>query len=204
SIAQLTGIAAPPNLDGRSLFSTRDEHRRIYSESLYPRIHLGWSELRSIEDAQKHFIQSPKPELYDMQSDPAETRNILADDRRTYAQLRDELAAYKDNAALPSNIDPEEAKKLAALGYLSAPAGPVTGELPDPKDRIGEITAMMRATKLLNEHKNAEAVEAFRAIVAANPRFTDAWNELGTALEAAGRNKEASDVYKKAIEIAPQ
>ena len=204
TIATLLGFSAPANLDGANLFNAPAKTRRIYSESLYPRIHLGWSALRSLADTQKHFISAPKPELYDMQRDAGETNNILNDDRRTYAQMRDELATFKDNAALPAHIDPEDAKKLAALGYLSAPAAPGTGELPDPKDRIGEITAMMRATKLLNARRYDEAIAAFRDIVAHNPRFTDAWNELGTALEDAGRNEEASEVYKKAIEVAPE
>ena len=204
SIAQLIGAKPPPNLDGRSLFGPQDNGRRIYSESLYPRIHLGWSELRSLEDGEKHFIQAPKPELYDMQRDPAEATNIIGDDRRTYVQMRDELARYHDNAVLPTHIDPEEARKLAALGYLSATAAPSNGPLPDPKDRIGEIAKMVAATRLLNEHRNDEAIAAFKAIVAANPRLTDAWNELGTTLEAAGRNEEASEIYRKAIETTPE
>src|SRR6266545_772697 len=122
TIAQLIGAAAPANLSGRSLFMRAEGERRIYSESLYPRIHLGWSELRSLEDSRHHFIQAPKPELYDMQRDPEEKNNVLSEDRRTYAQMRDELARYTDKATLPSHVDPEEAKKLAALGYLSSTA----------------------------------------------------------------------------------
>lgn len=204
SIAQLIGAKPPANLDGRSLFGRLDDRRRIYSESLYPRIHLGWSELRSLEDGQKHFIEAPKPELYDMRRDPAETTNIISDDRRTYAQMRDEMARYHDQALLPTHIDPEEAKKLAALGYLSSVAAPANGELPDPKDRINEIAKMVDATRLLNEHRNDEAIAAFKVIVAENPRLTDAWNELGSALEAAGRNEEASQIYRKAIETTPE
>ena len=204
TVAELLGLKAPANLSGRSLFARAEGERRIYSESLYPRIHLGWSELRSLADTRRHFIQSAKPELYDVERDPAEKTNILSEDRRTYAQMRDELARYMDKAALPSHVDPEEAKKLAALGYLSAPAAAASGELPDPKDGIGEISAMMAATKLLSERRYEAAVAAFRAIVAKNPRFTDAWNELGSTLEAAGRYEEASAVYKKVIETTPE
>jgi choline-sulfatase len=204
SVAALLGLQIPPGLSGKPLFGAADDNRRIYSESLYPRIHLGWSELRSLVDRRRHFIQAPKPELYDVERDPAETTNILSEERRTYAQMRDELAKFIDKAPAPSYVDPEEAKKLAALGYLSAPAAPAAGELPDPKDRIGEITEMIAATRLLNEKRYDDAVLAFRKIIEANPRFTDAWNQLGTALEAAGRYHEASDVYKRAIETTPE
>jgi choline-sulfatase len=204
TIAQLIGVNPPPNLSGRSLFSAGASERGIYSESLYGRIHLGWSELRSLADGRRHLIQSPKPELYDIERDPAEKTNILAEDRRTYARMRDELARYTDKGSQPAQIDPEEAKKLAALGYLSAPARPATGELPDPKDRIGEIAAMMAATKQLNEHRYDDAIAGFRRIVEQNPRFTDAWNQLGAALEGAGQYQEASDVYRKVIETTPE
>ncbi len=204
TIAELIGVKAPDKLSGRSLFARADGHRRIYSESLYPRIHLGWSELRSLEDSQHHFIQAPKPELYDMQRDPDEKTNILSQERRTYSQMRDELAHYTDKAVLPAHVDPEEAKKLAALGYLSSPALRAGGDLPDPKDRIGEISAMVEATRLLHERRLDEAIASFRRIVEQNPHFTDAWNELGSALEAEGRYQEAVEVYKKAIATAPE
>lgn len=204
TIAGLLGLQPPANLDGASLFHAGDAGRDIYSESFYPRIHLGWSELRSLENAQKQFIQAPRPELYDLLHDPAETTNILAGERRTAALMREELKRYTDTAVLPAHVDPEEAKKLAALGYLSAPAGAGSEELPDPKDRIGEIAEMIRATRLLNEQRNEEAIAAFRAIVAKNPRLTDGWNQLGTALERTGRFEEASAVYQKVIEATPE
>ncbi|HKR65203.1 MAG TPA: sulfatase, partial [Thermoanaerobaculia bacterium] len=46
TIAQLTGVAAPAKIDGMSLLASTAD-RQIYSETLYPRIHLGCSELRS-------------------------------------------------------------------------------------------------------------------------------------------------------------
>src|SRR5439155_22814760 len=141
---------------------------------------------------------------YDTQRDPQEKTNVLATERRTYAQMRDELARYTDKAALPTHVDPEEAKKLAALGYLSSTAPAAEGSLPDPKDRIGEISAMVAATRLLHERRLDDAIAAFQRIVQQNPRFTDAWNEFGSALEAAGRYQEAVDVYKKAIAAAPE
>jgi arylsulfatase A-like enzyme/tetratricopeptide (TPR) repeat protein len=204
TIAQLLRIQAPANLSGRSLFDRQEADRRIYSESLYPRIHLGWSDLRSLVDSRNHFIQAPKPELYDMRKDPREISNLVTDDRRTYTQMRQQLAGYIDNAALPVHVDPEEAKKLAALGYLSSTASPSFGNLPDPKDRIGEIAAMMKAAQLLHDRRYDESIAAFRRIVEENPRFTDAWNELGTALESAGRYQDAIDAYRKAIATTPE
>lgn len=203
TIADLTGSSSPI-LPGRSLLAAQTPARRIYSESLYPRIHLGWSELRSLVDARHHFIQAPKPELYDIVADPAERNNILGEERRSYAAMREELARYGSEVKKPSAIDPEEEKKLAALGYLSSAPQPAAGPLPDPKDRIGEIAAMTAASELLRQRRYGESIDSFRRIVQQNPRLSDAWNQLGTALETAGRYEEASEAYKTAIERAPE
>jgi tetratricopeptide (TPR) repeat protein len=139
-----------------------------------------------------------------MQADAAERRNVLTDERRVYARMRDALAPYLDKAVLATKVDPEEARKLAALGYLSSTSSAADGALPDPKDRIGEIGDMMRAVALMNAGRTDEAVAAFRKIVAVNPRLADAWTELGSALDRAGRYEEAAEVYKKAIAGAPE
>jgi arylsulfatase A-like enzyme/cytochrome c-type biogenesis protein CcmH/NrfG len=203
TIAALTGITPPVKLDGVSLLASTSQ-RRLYSETLYPRIHLGWSELRSLEDDRHHFIQAPRPELYDMHDDPAETHNVLADDRRTYNAMKNELAGFGSDATLPAHIDPEEAKKLAALGYLGSTAGAVTGPLPDPKDRIGEIADMTRAVTLAHEGRDDEAIAAFHAILVKNPKLSDGWNELALTLEKRGHYEEAAEAYRSAIERAPE
>ncbi len=202
TIAELTGATAPAKLDGVSLFSTPTPNRRIYSETLYPRIHLGWSELRSLEDARHHYIEAPRPELYDMSADPAETRNILFDERRVYSLMKEELAHFGSDLALPAKVDPEEAKKLAALGYLGSTQVTPSGPLPDPKDRIGEIAEMTRAAELARIGRDEEAIRAFRSILANNPRLADGWNQLALTLEKSGRYEEAAEAYRSAIDHA--
>lgn len=202
TIAQLTGATAPAKLDGISLFSTPTPNRRICSETLYPRIHLGWSELRSLEDARHHYIEAPRPELYDMSADPAETRNILSDERHVYSSMKEELARFGSDLALPAKIDPEEAKKLAALGYLGSTQATPSGPLPDPKDRIGEIAEMTRAAELARAGRDEEAIRAFRSILANNPKLADGWNQLALTLEKNGRYEEAAEAYRSAIDHA--
>ncbi|HEX2061643.1 MAG TPA: sulfatase, partial [Thermoanaerobaculia bacterium] len=105
--------------------------RRIYSETFYPRIHLGWSELRSLIDERHHFIEAPRAELYDVVADPAETKDLAATERRVAASMRAELQRYPSALQELQNIDPEDAKKLAALGYLgSVQPGSKSGPLP--------------------------------------------------------------------------
>lgn len=198
------GIDVPPGLDGRSMLTEPKDVKSAYSETLYPRIHLGWSDLRSLVNGDEHFIQAPTPELYDMKADPGEKQNVLADRRRSYAKLRDELKGYGEGDTKPVKVDPEEAKKLVALGYLGSTADTPEGPLPDPKDRIGSLTTIQRAMKLAYEGKNEQAVVALREVLAKEPGLTDVWNQLAISLDALGRYDEAIDAYKQAVAKSPK
>ena len=115
-----------------------------YSESLYPR-RFGWAELRTIRAGRFKFVSAPRPELYDLEKDPAETRNLY-DER---VDLGAVMSAALDRVALPSRADvtvasapdSELVERLAALGYVSpTPAlhnNSSKGTLEDPKDCIG-------------------------------------------------------------------
>ena len=199
TVARTVGAEAP----GISLFDP-PRPRRIYAESLYPRIHLGWSELRSLVDEQHQYIEAPKPELYDLAADPSQKSNILASQRRVYAVLRKELDALPRGAQETGAIDPEEAKKLAALGYLSATASSDGGPLPDPKERIGELTTLQRASMLVKERRYADAIASLRALVAANPRLTDAWSLLARTQQDAGDVDGAIATYRQTLAAHPQ
>jgi arylsulfatase A-like enzyme/thioredoxin-like negative regulator of GroEL len=205
TLLELTDTKLPAGLSGTSLLAHRPgaETRRIYSETLYPRIHLGWSELRSLTGQDYHFIQAPRPELYDVVRDPGEVTNVLSENRRVQASMKQDLDAYGKEIELPTHMNPEEAAKLAALGYLGSSAPSSSGPLPDPKDRIGEMADMMAAMRLVTQGRHAEAIASLKSILAKNPRLSDAWNQLALTLETTGRYEEAADAYRQAIQISP-
>ncbi|HEY8130318.1 MAG TPA: sulfatase-like hydrolase/transferase, partial [Thermoanaerobaculia bacterium] len=170
----------------------------IYSETFYPRIHLGWSELRSLISGDHQYIDSPRPELYDVVADPAETHDRIADDRRLAASMRKDLQAFPSALAPLESIDPEEAKKLAALGYIGT-ARNRSGPLPNPRDEIGHLQEIKAAFQLADQRRYDEAVPAFRRLLARNPHLQDVWSKLGEVLVESGRYDEAIETYKSAI-----
>ncbi|HEX7150682.1 MAG TPA: sulfatase-like hydrolase/transferase [Thermoanaerobaculia bacterium] len=202
TLTKLTGAETPQGLRGTDILAAVPPSRNIYSETLYPRIHLGWSDLRSIVDANFHLIDAPRAELYAV-SDVAEKANVLADNRRAYAALRKELEPFSRDLPAMASIDPEEAKKLAALGYLASAPSQSSGPLPDPKDRIGVLAKMKVAARLEREGKTAESIARYREIIAEEPRLTDAWSLLARQLEKSGQWDEAVATYKRGIELAP-
>ena len=203
TIAKLVGAEVPSGLDGSSLFETPAKPRSIFSETIYPRVHLGWSELRSLIGGAHHYIDAPRAELYDLKADPRETNNILAEQRRIAAAMRETIRPLTVAIAAPSNVDPEEAEKLTALGYLSqsAPAG--SGPLPDPKDHIGEIALMREGAQLTQAGRYSEAIAKLKSVLASNPRLTDAWSLLAKCYEEAEDYENAVSAYRKVIELSP-
>lgn len=192
---------AVPGAKGRSLLENGPV-RRIYSETLYPRIHLGWSELRSLVDDQFHYIDAPRPELYAI-SDVAERNNIADANRRVFAGMRKDLEPLRREMPAIGNINPEDAKKLTALGYLGAAAAPTSGPLPDPKDHIADLNLMKYAAALESAGNIDGAITRYQQLTDRNPRFTDAWSQLGRLLQERGSNQQAIETYKRATSVAP-
>jgi arylsulfatase A-like enzyme/Tfp pilus assembly protein PilF len=205
TVLKALGVAVPKEMSGRSLLdSPAAAPRSIYSETLLPRIHFGWSELRSLTNAKYQFIDAPKPELYEFQSDPGERVNVMNEQRRTYVQMRDAMASFHENAAAPSHVDPEDAAKLAALGYIGEVRTTANGPLPDPKDMVGALEQMKVASHLEQAHRLADAAPIYEALVRENPRYTDGWLKLAVVHEQMGQLDRAIADYKKALESSPQ
>jgi arylsulfatase A-like enzyme len=98
TLAALAGLTTPPGLRGRDLsgrlFDRRAlEPQGIYAEALYPRYHFGWSELLSLTDDRFRYIKAPREELYDLERDPGERTNIVAERGQAATALRGALEA---------------------------------------------------------------------------------------------------------------
>jgi arylsulfatase A-like enzyme len=139
-----------PAMDGVSLVDVMRGTRRVdlevVAESMYP-LRFGWSPLRSLRGGRYKLVDAPRPELYDLERDPFETRNLF-DERRNLADaMRRRLDAITWNRHVPREADggivpPRLRDDLAALGYVTASPIPISANqntLPDPKDRIGGL-----------------------------------------------------------------
>ncbi|HQR47607.1 MAG TPA: tetratricopeptide repeat protein, partial [Thermoanaerobaculia bacterium] len=203
--AGLADAAPPPG--SVSLLDTASGRPRpggaIYAETLYPRIHFGWSDLTSLLDAPWQYIEAPKPELYDLDKDPAERQNLAAGLPPAFRTLRIEMEKRRAAFTAPANVDPEEAKKLASLGYLSTGATAGSGPLPDPKDEIRLVGDLKTATGFFQSKRYPEAIALFRKLLDRNPRMLDVWDLYAQALQRMGRTEEALAVLKKGIAASP-
>lgn len=201
TLKRLLGDAAG-DLPGSSLFALGDEARPIYSETYYPRLHFGWSDLASLIVGRHHYIEGPRPELYDLLADEDETVDRLREERRVYAELRDALATYDRQLAAPSQVDEETQRKLTALGYVGSATVGGEGPLPDPKAHLDILEDLRRALVHMAAQEYQQAVGAFRAVVERNPKMIDAWEGLANAQQKMGHLTEALTAYRQALTLA--
>ena len=125
TIREATGLPPSPS-DGVSLLQSRPSpDRLVLAESNYPAVLLGWSPLRAARSADAKYVEAPRPEFYDLRADPAETRNLFRREDEAVRRLARELERRRSSApvraAAPgAGADPEVARRLASLGYLTA------------------------------------------------------------------------------------
>jgi len=201
------GLPARPALQGTSLLRAMqgDLKRAIYSESLYPLYHFGWSELYALRDGAYEFVKAPKEEMYDLKSDAAERDNLaskLAEKAGQYRRRVDQVIAGQTIEA-PAEMTPEELESLQALGYIgvASTTGPGTGARPDPKDKIHLIDKFRKGLHLHRKGDEAAAAAIFREIVDESPDMSDVLEQLGRSLSRLRRVDEAAAVLKRVAEL---
>lgn len=210
TLGDLADLPLPDELAGRSLLDFLGEDggdptladRALYSETFYPRLHFGWSELVSLTDAEHQYIEGPDPELFDLVADPQQRSNVLRDRRRVFAGLRDRLATIDRELVAPAEVDEESRAALAALGYMGGSVATTDGPLPDPRSRLHTLDDLKAGFRYHSQKKDDEAVEAFRRTLAENPGMLDAWEFLARSLQRSGRREEALEAYREALELS--
>jgi len=178
--------------------------RRILSETFFPHIHFGWSELASLLEDRWHYIEAPKPEIYDLETDPGEKSNRIAEKPDALRTLRADLSKRRPAYETPVDVDLEARKKLASLGYLSAGPATAEGTLEDPKDHIATFEELRRGLGEFNLGNAQKAHEVFSKLLAENPRMLDLWDMESKVLLQLGRSEEALVALKKTVDLAPE
>jgi arylsulfatase A-like enzyme len=215
TVLDLLGVEDPPARDGVSLLSTKaDPQRAVYAESLVPFLDFGWAPLFGLRSLRASYVLAPRPECYDLRSDPDERRNLLAGKAggtgacSAHARLLDRMLArmppYEAATAGAPAVDPEVRERLQALGYLGGAGPGERGPLPDPKDMIDVAALVLDANALLSAGRPAEALEFARRAAARSPRDRTVLNTLAKIHVRLGRLKEAEDALRALRAIQPR
>jgi len=181
TILDILDIEVPPSLQGKSLLPMMDKRASegydSYAETYFPYLSNGWSPLKCIRTTRYKYIEAPKPELYDLEADPGETRNILNEKLDLSQQLAKKLRTLETRYAAEKApgkriLSSEEREKLRTLGYLEFFPDIVSERfsLPDPKDKIFLFNQIQNADNLIQEGKLAEAKKLLESISSEDPK----------------------------------
>jgi len=217
TVCEMAGVPVPSGIQGRSLVPAFFEpgagpDRLAYSETFYPRYHFGWSDLRSVQDGRFKLILAPVPELYDLDRDPGEEKNLVYLEKKVFEDLSARAEALMEEAEKNAlevdleKVDEETREKLAALGYVGSfmDSSKLKGQkLANPKDKIGVFNELSRARESGLGGEPEEAIRTIQAIIDEDPDIADAHFGLGNVLYKARRFVEASEAFKKALELKP-
>jgi tetratricopeptide (TPR) repeat protein len=185
----------------------------LYSETYLPRIHFNWSELRGLNTKNYHFIDGPKPELFDVSKDPGELHNLYPEKQAVSGELRGRLTAVirqysRDHEmAQKSPLDPQLADRLQALGYTALAAGadsPVSDrKLADPKDRIQVYEAVTEAIDDSQHGRFQESIDALKTTLKTEENSAPIHYLLGLNYYRTKDFAAAVVEFKKALQLSP-
>jgi arylsulfatase A-like enzyme/Tfp pilus assembly protein PilF len=217
TVCEMAGLPVPAQVQGRSLVPSffapgAGGERLAYSESFYPRYHYGWSELQSVQNGRYKVILAPVPELYDLEKDPGETKNLVYLEKEVFGDLSSRAEALMTDAGRNAlevdlgKVDEETREKLAALGYVGSfmDSSKLAGrKLADPKDKIGVFNELTKARDAGMGGDFDQAIAAIQAIIAGDPTISDAHFSLGNVLYRARRFEEAAAAFRKSLDLKP-
>jgi arylsulfatase A-like enzyme/Tfp pilus assembly protein PilF len=194
-----SGLGEPlPSLGGKPVGP-------LYLETRFPLSAYGWSPLEGMFDGRWKLIVAPRPELYDLGTDPGETKNLLSAQREQTRRLKGALQAaqrsfktHKTEAA-----DPELARSLQSLGYASGSGSSGKGTL-DPKDGIPLIAEFVAAKEMTERGQAKAAAVKLADLVRRSPGNIPFLTNLAAAQLAAGDADTAIATYRRAAQENPR
>jgi arylsulfatase A-like enzyme/Flp pilus assembly protein TadD len=212
TLIDLLGQTPPQSMQGRSLLpligNPHPESRSSLATGDHSERSFGWSALVSLRSANQLYVRAPRPELYDLSSDPGSKTNLYTDKRaaavRLAVQLDSLVKRITEGApqALQDNLDEKSREKLSALGYMASSATRPISRI-DPKDRIDVANDMHDASLAIEEGKEVSVIPLLLHVVEKDPQVQAAQYYLGIAYSRNGKFAKAIPPLRKAIELRP-
>jgi len=221
TIIQLLGESVPESMQGEGLVALMagkkpSLHLPAYAETHYPRIHFGWSSLFSYSTPTHKFIEAPIPELYDLNHDPGELKNLFTEEtalaNRLKMQMHELQLKYAprhgvSTGSADESLDMETIERLKALGYVAFSAGgsgrDVSESLPDPKEKIDTYNRLNEAIDLSRDGQSEAAVKIIQEVARVEPEMPIVHFLLATEYFREGLFLKAAEKFQETIRHNP-
>ncbi len=187
TVCSVLGIEPPKQVQGVSLSGFFEGQkagygsRYLYCESLTPTKYNANSLLGAVTSRYK-YIQTTRPELYDLIEDPEENNNIIDQNRQLARVLQEELREILELSAGRKisdsriELDAAAVERLKSLGYAG---GSVQDDFEfdqtknDPKDLIAFHNSILAVEKLVTRKKYAQAKTLCNKLLSQNPNAVE-------------------------------
>jgi arylsulfatase A-like enzyme/Flp pilus assembly protein TadD len=214
TLLKFAGAPPSPDSDGASLdpylVGKKDAGRLAFGETDYP-LSFGWAPLQSVRSQGFKFIEAPRPELYDLQLDAAESSNTydprdarVQQSRAMLAELRTtESPVERSNEGVRPGSSHELNNKSVPARSGGATVGLDPSTMPDPKDKIEEQNLLHAAMIASEDNRFADARKALEKVLMLDPQSATSMRQLGEMELQAGDYVQAVAHLKGALRIRP-
>ena len=217
TICGLLGIDPPQVLHGKDLSplfreggKIQNNERYIYCESLQATLY-GCSPLLGLVQDRWKYIHAPRPELYDLDKDPHEDKNLIDEHPKRAQLLQDHLKSILEEQARTNAsddkfvLDNKTRKRLESLGYIAS--GRISDNLDldaskeDPKDwiRLHKQFQLLRGYMRAKQYPDAEII--CRQILTENPEFSLGYFFMGKISFEKNYTAEAISYFSKFLSM---
>lgn len=215
TVCDILGLRPPSDLQGISLApflrGSRGEDRPIPFESLSPAFNLGWAPVTGFIFKTEKFIDSPIPEVYDLDKDFDEGENRAAgknldEYRKQLAQILTRLSSEGNDKARQT-MDQATRERLMSLGYLAGRPGArkaIFGADDDVKTLLPLQNRAMEALDLFDAGRAREGTDTLKEIITTGKRVSVAYLNLAAIYKRQGRWPDAISVLKMGLEKLPE
>lgn len=197
TVCEVLGFKPPAGLHGGSLVPFLKGRTRkalpIYFESLDAHLNRGWAPLRGLIRNGMKYVDSPIPELYDLDKDFDEKADVArTTDLAPYKKSFEEaFRSYGRSVAAkaPGAANRETRERLRSLGYVASPVTQVKTSY-GPEDDLKTLLPFEQKIDVVRMLSQAgrvpECVKILTDIIRARPDFIQAYFRLGEIYETKG------------------
>jgi arylsulfatase A-like enzyme/Flp pilus assembly protein TadD len=215
TVCDLVGAGKPASLHGESLAPyLRGRARKaapVYFQALDAHLNRGWAPIRGVVENGKKYVESPIPELYDLEADFGERKNLAAAADLGPYQKRLREVMRLGTPPLPAQAGPtaadrETRERLQSLGYTAARAVQAKASY-GPEDDLKTLLTFEQGTDMASQLKNqgrlAEAVRILDDIIKERKDFGKAYDMLFEIYRSQGLLDDGFGVLERGFAANP-
>jgi arylsulfatase A-like enzyme/Flp pilus assembly protein TadD len=185
--------------------------RPAYAETDYPHRAFGWSSLRALRSGKYLYIRAPERELYNQTVDLEAVHNLAPGAKAVADTIGAQLDAFRSQTSQTlielAKPDPEQARKLQALGYVASDASTSHDDKNlngvDPKLKIEVSNLLHDAMFDVEDARYQDAVPLLKRVLAEEPNMPMANMQYGMAQARLKNYAEAIPPLQKATQLLP-